>query len=160
MLEAVTLREVLHYDPITGLFTRRKKTSNRVKIGERAGTLNRLGYRQIRACGALEYEHRLAWLYMTGSFPIGDVDHINGVRGDNRFSNLRDATRQTNLENQRRASKNSQVGLLGVTRYKEKFRATITANRRHIFLGTFRSAEEAHEAYLRAKRKIHAGSTL
>lgn len=159
-LTAERLRELLHYDPETGVFTQAVRTSNRIKVGSRAGGLNTQGYRQIRVGGSIVYEHRLAWLYMTGSWPVNDIDHADGARANNAFLNLRDVPRSTNLENQRKASRNSKTGFLGVIAYRDKFRATITANRTHHFLGTFDTPEEAHQAYLKAKRAIHDGCTL
>lgn len=159
-LTAERLRELLHYDPETGVFTRAVRTSNRTHVGDIAGTCNTLGYRSICIDSRYFAEHRLAWLYVTGRWPVDDIDHLDGNRANNAFRNLRDVPRATNLQNQRRASRNSKTGFLGVIAYGEKFRATISLNRTHRFLGTFDTPEEAHQAYLKAKRAIHDGCTL
>ena len=90
-LTAARLRELLQYDPETGVFTRLVKTSNGIKVGDVAGTADARGYILIRVDGWLHLAHRLAWLHMTCEWPKGMIDHINGVRDDNRWSNLRRA---------------------------------------------------------------------
>lgn len=160
MITTKRLCELLDYNPLSGAFTRLIRTCNRVKVGEQAGALNKLGYRQINIDGTIYYEHRLAWLWVTGKWPTNDIDHLDGDRTNNAFSNLRDVPRGMNLENQRKASKNSKTGFLGVIAYKDRFRATIVKNHKHYFLGTFDTAEKAHQAYVQAKRVIHGGGTL
>ena len=160
MLTYERLREVLHYDPETGVFTRLVRTSNRIKVGDVAGCSAGDGYVQIRVDGVRYLAHRLAFLWMTGEWPRDMIDHINGVRDDNRFANLRPATRAENMQNQRRAMSNSQTGLLGVTRVGKRFMATIQVDGRKIHIGTFDTPEQAHEAYLAAKRRLHPGCTI
>ena len=160
MLTQKRLREVLHYSPDTGEFLRLVTTSHKIKPGSVAGTVNGCGYRQINIDGTVFYAHRLAWFYMTGEWPMNDIDHLNGARADNRWSNLRSVDRRTNLENQRAPSKNNKLGLLGVIESNGSFIASITTNRKHIHLGSFDTAEDAHRAYLRAKKALHVGCTL
>src|SRR6185369_5842834 len=99
-----------------------------------------------------------------GEWPKHDIDHINGDIIDNRIANLRDVPRLLNMQNQRRAQAKNATGFLGVTQdkkrgtYHPKIRIPGEKNPRH--LGTFRTAEAAHEAYLEAKRKLHAGCTI
>ena len=90
-LTAAQLRELLQYDPETGVVTRLVKSSNGIKVGDVAGTADARGYILIRVDGWLHLAHRLAWLHMTCEWPKGMIDHINGVRDDNRWSNLRRA---------------------------------------------------------------------
>lgn len=84
------LVELLHYDPETGEFTWKKPTSNRVKIGSKANNISpTTGEVRVRVDGKLYSGHRLAWFYMTKDWPELLIDHRNGQRADNRFSNLR-----------------------------------------------------------------------
>lgn len=160
MINQERLKELLHYDHETGVFTYRVKTSYRVEIGDVAGCDNGKGYLQIRLDTVLYKAHRLAWLYMMGEFPVLGIDHENGIRGDNRWDNIREATKKRNGENQRKAHKNSTTGLLGVTNRGSKFRATLhDAGVRH-YLGDFDTPEEAHAAYVSVKRQLHEGCTI
>lgn len=152
--------ELLEYDPNTGVFTWKAITSNRVKAGIRAGTVNGRGYRLIGVNGKQVPAHRLAFLFMTGKWPAKYVDHINGQRDDNRFPNLRDVTQTVNMQNQKKARQDSKTGLLGVTLKKGRFRATIKVNGKQRSLGTFSTPEVAHAVYLSHKRKAHPGNTL
>jgi hypothetical protein len=100
--------------------------------------------------------HRLAMLYVNKQWPDDMVDHINGIKHDNRFSNLRIVNRSGNAQNQRRARAGNQSGVLGAQKHgKSGWRSTIVINGEATRLGTFRSPEEAHHAYLAAKRGIH-----
>lgn len=156
------LRNLLSYDPETGLFTRLVVTCNKVKIGDIAGSLHYSGYIHIRVLGVIQNAQRLAWLYMTGSFPNGEIDHINGNRSDNRLSNLRDVSKSVNLQNQRKAQSSNKAKLLGVDYRKnlKKWVAQIQINGVKHYLGTFSTPELAHAAYTKAKREIHEGCTI
>ena len=113
-LTAERLREVLDYGPDTGVFTWKIRTNSRVKVGDVAGALRPDGYIQISIDGRLHRAHRLAWLYVTGESPPDQIDHINGVRDDNRIANLRLATSAENKQNLRRAKSRNKTGFLGV----------------------------------------------
>jgi len=132
------LKELLDYDPATGIFTWKVRTTNSVQVGDVAGTINSLGYRVIRLHGKLYKAHRLAWLFMTGEFPSDQIDHINHVKDDNRFSNLREVT---NTENHRNATmqKNNSSGVTGVSWHKatSKWIVQIHVNGKHIHGGLF-----------------------
>ena len=161
-IDAVRLREVLNYDPDTGVFTWRVSTSNRAPVGSVAGW-NTDGHIGIAIDGVKYKAHRLAWVYMTGEQPQFEIDHINGMRDDNRWTNLRDVPAIFNCQNQRRAQpKNKSCGLLGVCRDKRTGRwySQICANNKVHHLGSFPTAEEAHQAYVEAKRKLHPGCTI
>lgn len=159
-LDATRLRELLDYDPSTGFFTRRVKTSIGNKAGDRAGTINKAGYVQIRVDGRLHYAHRLSWLHVHGEWPAADIDHLSGVRSDNRLENLRAADRQINNQNRRDASRRSQLGQLGVSKSGGQFEARIGVGGQCLRLGRFCSPGAAHDAYLTAKRAMHAGCTI
>src|SRR5215467_8628570 len=96
-IDATRVREVLDYDFETGRFTWRVKRT-RVTVGDLAGCLD-AGRYKIRISGRNYWAHRLAFLWMTGEWPQGEVDHKNGNPTDNRWSNLRDATRPQNQHN-------------------------------------------------------------
>lgn len=159
MLAQSDLQKVLRYDPETGLFVWLVRTSNRIRVGDVAGSRGHYGYLEIRVCKKLYGAHRLAWLYMTGAWP-DEVDHRNGVRSDNRWLNLRDGTHAFNLQNEREARQHNQTGVLGVTPRAGKFRAQLCVNGKQRYLGTFPTAELAHAVYLEAKRTHHPGCTI
>jgi hypothetical protein len=161
MLTQARLKEVLHYDPETGIFTRKIRTSTRVNAGDIAGYIASRGYVHIKVDGKAYTGHRLAWLYMTGHWPF-ELDHKDGIRSHNWFDNLRDVSKSGNSQNQRKARKDNQNGYLGVSILKETgtFRACISINGKNKHLGCFKTAPEAHEAYLRAKRLFHQTCTL
>jgi hypothetical protein len=94
-LTAERLREILGYDPETGLFTRLVRTG-RIRAGEVAGTAHSRGYRSIVIDGRVYLSHRLAWLYVHGEWPPEQIDHINRNRADNRLVNLRAAKQSQN----------------------------------------------------------------
>jgi len=102
--------------------------------------------------------HRLAWLYTYGEWPVGDIDHINECKGDNRIINLREATRAENMQNRSKANKNGHSGLLGVTKVGKKWLGQIHVDGVRHHLGRFESPQEAHAAYLRAKHQLHKGA--
>jgi hypothetical protein len=144
------IRQRLHYDPETGVFTRIAAGSKAQarRVGEKPGTLNKAnGYVQFHACGRLQYAHRLAWIYVHGPIPDGArIDHANQCRHDNRLSNLRLASHADNLRNCKVRSDNKS-GVKGV--YFDRSRgnwAVQVANRK---LGRF----ETLEAAVQARRK-------
>lgn len=142
------LTEALKYDPLTGLFTR---------DGKVAGSLNKDGYVQISLDRERHRAHRLAWFYVTGEWPVDQIDHRNGARADNRWDNLREATSIENLQNLRAARSDNAVGLLGVDFHKkaQRWRTQIRVNKKKVHIGYFDTPEEAHAAYLAAKREHH-----
>ena len=143
MLTQTKLKEILYYDPETGLFTWLILAGKRVKIGDIAGSLCQ-GYLSIMIYGKSYKAHRLAFLYMTGSWPKEQIDHINHVRDDNRWINLREATNQENCKNQSR-SKNNTSGVCGVIWHKQhkKWMAYIMTDSKQKHLGLFVDKLEA-----------------
>lgn len=162
VLSVEELKENLHYNPETGIFTRIKANYGTVKIGDIAGTLTSMGYIAIRV-GAIHYQaHRLAWLYMTGEMPTEFIDHIDCIKSNNRFCNLRESTNRQNAQNLKKAQKHNSTGFLGVSydKKRDKFKASIYKNGKSKHLGRFDTAKEAHEAYLCAKREFHEFCTI
>ncbi len=154
-MDSKSLRTFVHYDPDTGVFTRRKKWGPK-PAGSVIGGLSPQGYWQIGINGKTYPAHRLAWLYVTDVWPDGDIDHINQNRADNRFCNLRVATRSENLQNAR-LRKNNQSGVTGVSWHakKQRWRAHIMILGRRLFLGQFKSKEEAVSARKKAATQLH-----
>lgn len=87
----------------------------------------------------------------------GEIDHINGIRSDDRIENLRDVSKSQNQQNRRNPQANSETGLLGVSKSGDKFMARIKVDGRHLYLGTYESAGDASDAYIAAKCKFHPG---
>lgn len=163
-MPAEQLRSLLHYDPETGIFTRKVKTSPRGLIGTEIAYINkRLGRKQIDIAGYRSYAARFAWLYVHGVWPEGEIDHIDGDKLNDRIVNLRDVPLAVNRQNLRAATRNNRsTGLLGVFlgSTRKNFIARIQINKKTIHLGTFEKAEDAHLAYLDAKRQLHVGCTI
>lgn len=163
MLTAEQVRHWLDYEPESGLFTWRASPRFSVAAGSPAGCLNDRGYLMIGMNRISYAAHTLAWLYVHGRMPAGEIDHINGVRTDNRIKNLRDVPQVVNTQNRRLPFKSNTTGFLGVTHAKSArnpFKAQITIDGKPTYIGVFPTAEEAHEAYLLRKRAVHAGCTL
>ena len=157
-LDGKSLRSLLDYDPDTGIFRWRVNRGN-VEAGAVAGSVKSDGYIRIKVNGMEFMAHRLAWLHFHGVWPEHHIDHINGVKAENRIANLRDVSRSMNLQNQTRPQKNSTSGFLGVSLHKasKRWKAMIMVNGQSQHLGYFSSAEAAHAAYLAAKLRFHPG---
>jgi hypothetical protein len=169
------LKEALNFDNDSGLFTWKTRPLHHFKnlrsmnkwntryANTKAGSLQKRGYIEISLLSKSYTAHRLAWLYMTGNFPENQIDHINCIKTDNRFINLRQATNAENAQNKIKSQNNNKTtGLLGSCydkRYK-KYASQITINYKCILLGRFNTAKEAHDKYIEAKRKYHCFNTL
>ena len=153
--------ELLSYDPLTGDLYWKVPCGGR-RMGVPAGSVDAYGYRAVAVLRTTYKSHRLAWLLSYGTWPEHELDHINGVRDDNRLANLRAATREVNAQNLHSARTDSQTGVLGVGWHAKagKFRARIRANGKQVELGYFSDAETAHQAYVAAKRRLHEGNML
>ena len=154
MITQSELKKILHYDPKTGSWTW-LVSRGCVKVGTKAGVMSKGWYRIIRIDKENYGAHRLAFLYMTGKLPTLEVDHINGVVGDNRYENLRLATHQQNTSNQRQHK--NKKGLKGtwLTEYGKRWGARIAPNGKAIHLGYFDTEIDAHRAYCAAAKKYH-----
>ncbi len=151
------LRELLRYDPETGIFTWRSRGKkhqlwDNKNAGKIAGNVSKNGYIRITIRNKNYWAHRLAWVYVYGAITKLDVDHENLIKTDNRISNLRLATRSQN-----HANKPSRVGSLprGVARNHKRYLAQISVARKYIYLGTFDTPEQAHANYVAAAKKYY-----
>jgi len=155
MLTQERLKELFAYDPLIGSFVRKVRRGSG-RAGDLAGTDNGCGYLQIRVDRHVYVAHRLAWLYITGEWPKDQIDHVNGVRDDNRIDNLRAAT---NSENQCNTPsyKNSSTGAKGVCMHKRVglYQAHIQVNKKKMHLGYFADIESASAAYVMAASLVH-----
>ena len=155
MLTAELVRKIFNYDPETGHLTYAVQRCKRISKGERAGSDEAHGYRQVNINQHSYKEHRVIWLWMTGEWPTGQIDHINGVRDDNRWANLRVVTNLQNAQNRTKVV--SKTGFLGVSFKKStgRYEAHIRVNGKKKHLGYFDTAEQAHAIYLKAKSMYH-----
>lgn len=157
MLNQQRLKELLSYDIETGIFTNLTQRAQCVKKGADAGGKHPEGYIYIQIDGKQYNAHRLAWLYIYGELPKYPLDHINEIKDDNRISNLRLDINNENLHNKSNPQINNTSGFRGVHWSKkcQKWAAQISIKGKVKHLGLFNTAEEAYEAYLRAKREHH-----
>ena len=156
LLTQQELMRQLCYDPDTGLFTNAITRNPRAQKGAAAGHVNNLGYVVLQVNRRKAYAHRLAWLYMTGQWPRHEIDHINRVRSDNRFVNLREATPEQNKHNTT-SRQNNTTGAKGVVWHKgrKKWQAQISVAGKHTYLGLFDSFDAAVAARKTAVAKFH-----
>ena len=153
MLNKEELIKNISYNQETGIF---------LKNGINVGCSDKDGYLVIKVKDKNYKAHRLAFLYITGNFPENTVDHINGIKNDNRWINLRKATMSENKQNIKAPQRNNTTGYLGVSYHKKigKFRAGIKINGIAKHLGYFENAKDAYNIYLAYKRNIHKFCTL
>ena len=149
MLTQKELKALLHYDPNTGIFKWKVGARNSIKVGAIAGCKDSAGYFRIRINGKDYKAHRLAWLYMEGYWPEPEIDHINGVRHDNRWKNLRMVSPVCNGQNKTISSRNTS-GFTGVcwSKAAKKWVARITIHRRRIHIGYYDTPLDAAIARL------------
>lgn len=152
-----SLMECVTYDPHSGVFLWIRLSPKKAwRLGSPAGSKNPNGYVSIRIAGRAYQAHRLVWLYVYGRWPMGDIDHINGNRSDNRLCNLRECTRSENMQNVRPQSNNTS-GHPGVTwnKARQKWVAQICHRGAYKNLGGFSKYGDACQAYLAAKGALH-----
>lgn len=173
MISTDVLRDLFSYEPDTGAFRWRTDMwcgNNRSILKHRVGDLagSARGHVYVRLCfrhngqSHKVYAHRLAWLFVHGAWPAQHTDHINGDKTDNRISNLRVATASQNQQNRKCARHDSGAGMLGVAfdARSGRYSASIRLNKRTRYLGSYATPEEAHAAYLAAKRVLHPYSMI
>lgn len=153
------LKELLHYDPLTGIFTNRVTRGRRI-AGAQAGMVDQDGHIEIVIEGAGYRAHRLAWLYMTGEWPVHQIDHKDKNGANNAFLNLRDVPWLINAQNRNKPPANKKykapLGAQWVAKQK-RWRSKIFYNGKTRSLGFYASAEDAHEAYILVKQMCHPG---
>jgi hypothetical protein len=152
MVTALVVRALLRYDPETGIFTWRVRRGH-IPQGATAGTKDKRGMVLIRIFRRHFKAHRLAWLYMMGEWPQCELDHRDRDPGNNRWTNLREATRIENMANLVVRERRHRLPP-GVYWSLNKFQAQIRHDGVKRYLGTFDTPELAHEAYLAEKRAL------
>ena len=149
MITAELVRELLEYSPETGLFRWKERPSRSswkaIWPGKVAGSLDSKGYLRFQVAGRTHKAHRLAWLYVHGEWPKGEIDHIDGDRSNNAIANLRVATARQNQQN--KTAKVNASGFRGVSKMGRKWRALVTINGRRTHVGIFDTPEAASAAY-------------
>lgn len=159
-LSQARLRELFHYCPETGHLTRLITITKNAKAGDRAGTPMAHNHMMLSIDGGKYLVHRVIWLHVYGVWPDGLIDHIDGDPLNNRLANLRLANHAVNSQNQRRPHRENKSGFLGVIKSRNRWRAQISIRNKNKIIGTFATPEEAHQAYVEAKRIHHEGNTL
>lgn len=153
MVTQVRLKELLDYSSDTGIF-RWRIARGRVKPGDIAGSLHKkTGYWQLMLNHKHYLAHRLAWFWLYGQWPNGDLDHKNSARTDNWISNLREGTPSQHSAH----AKGRRDGLKGVSWHKrnKKWQARIRKNGKQIFLGMFDTEAAGHESYWAAAQRLY-----
>lgn len=132
----------------------KRSLSNNAKIGSIAGCVASNGYAQVRVHGKVYKTHRVIWLIVYGEWPSGQIDHVNGIRSDNRLVNLRDVTASINQKN-RAKGKNNTSGHLGIRKSRDKWRAFIKINGRDQHIGTYENIN--HAIWMRKVAEVAVG---
>ena len=155
-LTQARLKEVLHYDPETGVFTWLEKPARRISVGSIAGTCRFDGHITVKVFHGRYLAHRLAWFYVHGRWPVDQIDHVDGNPGNNGIVNLRECTTAENHQN-RGVLKGQEPGHVGTCWHPKlgKWSARIKVRGRTQHLGVFKVREEAHKVYLAAKSELH-----
>lgn len=153
-IDAETVRRHLLYNPRTGVFTWKWHKIKKY-IGREAGCLNNRGYTCITIAKKIYTAHRLAFVYMTGKMPLTQVDHIDGVRNNNKWENLRISDHSTNQMNSRLRCTNTS-GYKGVSwdNSNKQYVVRIKKNYKSYFLGNFDDAAEGYKAYVKAAKEL------
>jgi hypothetical protein len=154
-LDHLYLKEILHYDPETGIFKWLVHKGSRALVGAIAGTIKPNGYLHINIDRKTYLNHRLAWLYVHSTWPQYEIDHIDGDKINNRLANLRDATRKQNAENQKLLIINTS-GYRGVSwsKREKKWRAELKNDGKKMHLGYYEKLEDAALAARKAREKF------
>lgn len=160
MLTQDKLKELLHYDPETGIFRWRVSCTNSTKPWSIAGYIAKNGYVHMSVFNKRFLAHRIAWLYMTGELPEEHIDHIDGNPSNNSWKNLRAATHKQNCENFKLFKSNSS-GFRGVsfTKQTNRWRGVVKNNYKYIHVGYFDTAEEAAKAAAAKRAELFTHDT-
>lgn len=149
------LKEYLLYDPTSGFLFWKKSKSRSIFVGKEAGNLTQRGYKTFRFDKKVYKTHRVCWFLYYGNWPKGEVDHINGLKDDNRISNLRDVSHRENMLNKKSQS-GSTSKYKGVYWHKsnKKWRATLWNGSSKLHLGMFDCETSAALAYDEAAKQV------
>jgi hypothetical protein len=152
------LKEQLDYNPETGIFTWKKLPEKRPNNGI-AGSLDNRGYTYIRINKKLYLAHRLAWLYVYGEWPQNNIDHINGIKYDNRIENLRDIPQRENCQNYTIHRNGKLVGCY-FNKNAQKWQARIRVKGRLKHIGYYNTEQEAHQVYMNEVNKLNENPSI
>lgn len=152
-IAAERLRELIAYDPITGVFQWKVDRGFTARAGRVAGCLHQ-DYWRIKIDYQPYQAHQLAWLYVHGVWPTYEIDHLNEVKTDNRIVNLADKTRSQNMHNISGPRRTNTTGFRGVKAKGHRWQARICIDGKPCHLGTFNTPEKAYEAYLAARSTL------
>lgn len=154
MLTQPDLHCLIKYNQSNGLFWWIKPRRG-IKTGVSLGCDNGFGYLRITVLGKSYYAHRLAWFYVYGVWPE-TIDHINGIKSDNRIKNLRACSQSSNNQNRLNPQSNNKSFVLGVSWHKKakKWQAHICIYKQRKYLGLFKTVEAANSAYLKEKSNV------
>jgi hypothetical protein len=146
------VKEMFDCDPEKGILIWKNCSSIRPLNGTIAGNLQSSGYVVVQIKAKDYRYHRVIWLLVTGKWPENQIDHINGIRNDNRFCNLREATQSQNGANT--LSRSNSSGYKGVTKTRKKWVARISLNNKRMTIGRYNTPEEAHAAYVAKAKEL------
>lgn len=154
------LKEILDYDPTTGIFVWATEKRYGLKAGYPAGTQNEQGYIDIQIDKIKHKAHRLAWLYCYGEFPKKNIDHINKIRDDNAIQNLREANHSENGQN-RSINKSNTSGFRNVSYVKnyKKWCCSLRLRGKVVYRSYFDSAEEASKTVEQKRKELFTHNT-
>lgn len=156
-MQIESIKASFRYDPETGEIFRKLPDGREKKASfySKRQRRNRVTFKSKKM-----FSYRVAWLLHHGQWPDGEIDHINGDSADDRILNLRDVPRSVNQENIRKPTARNLLGILGVSKSGKKYAAMLTVDGVSTCLGLYETPENAHAAYLNAKRIHHAGCTI
>lgn len=158
---AERVRELFEYDDEVGALRWRISQSSRAKVGAVAGNIRKDGRRCVCVDGVQYLAYRVIWLHHKGTWPNDEIDHWDTDHTNDRIGNLRDVTGAVNAENKRHPRSDKRFGtLLGAYPSGARWRAQIGVDRKVKHLGSFDTEQQAHAAYLNAKRELHDGCTI
>lgn len=152
------LLSLIAYDAATGILSWKAKPNRNMRVGSVIGRPNSWGHVSFGFMGRTWMAHRVAWFIHHGSWPVHQIDHIDGDKQNNRISNLRDVPQNLNMQNRNTPKKDNQSGYLGVVRIRgitKPWRAKIKVDNKWHSLGCYATPEEAHAAYMARKMELH-----